>query len=823
MFKSYLTIALRNLLKNKVFSLVNILGLAIGISACFFIFLYVHFERSYDRFHQNAPNLYRVNISYSGSFSNLAPMATNHPSLGPAMKADFPEVISFARVVNATLFGGAIMISYKGPDDKSIAFNEKKVFFADSSFFSLFSLPLVAGNAKAVLAKKNAVILSTSTSKKYFGSKNPLGQTVYINKLIPLIVTGVFEDVPEYAHIKYDMLVSLHTLEGFVPLENWAWPEFYNYVLLAPGANPKKVEAKFPAFIQKYVGPIMKQYNFGTHFHLQSVTDIHLNSTYLKEPETIGSQRDINFLTIIGLLILIVAWINYVNLTTAKSMERAREVGMRKVSGASKAQLITQFILESFLINLLAVLAAAVIVICCFPFFSEFIGKNISEEFLSSGLLHQPRFWFTVFGLFLLGAFMVGAYPAFVLIRYQPVLVLKGKFTQSMRGIFIRKALVSLQFVLSILLIAGTMVVYKQLSFMQNQELGYNKDQMLIIKGPIGTDSTFGLKVTAFKKELQKLTAINGVTGTTDIPGKLIAGQNKVRRANNGKTYNYITNIMGADENFVSTYQIELAAGRNFSVTDSANFYVKSQDTRILINEKVVKALGYKTNEEAIGQNVLFDFINFEHKAEIIGVVKSYHQRSLKEGFDPILYTYPAGDNWPYITVHINSKDLTQSLAAVKATYKSFFYDSPFEYFFLNDFFNDQYQADQRFGKVFNLFTWLAILVACLGLLGLSSFMSQLRAKEIGIRKVLGASVSNIVILFSRDYVKLVCLASIIAMPVIYFAANEWLQNYAFHIKLNWTLFILPPVLLLFIALITISIQSMRTAMANPVASIRTE
>jgi putative ABC transport system permease protein len=823
MFRSYLIVALRNLLKNKVFSTVNILGLAIGTAACFFIFLYVHFELSYDMFHKNAADLYRVNISYSGSFSNLPPMASNHPAVGPAMKADFPEVVDFARAVNTSLFGGASTVSYTDQKSTVTTFNENKMFFVDPSFFTLFSLSFVAGNAASVLEDKNAIVLSQNTAKKYFANEDPLGKILYINKQMPFKVTGIFKDVPENSHIKFDMLISFDAIDENFGFNNWTWPEFYNYILLAPGTNPQKLEARFPEFIDKYLGSVMKQLNFGCEFHLQPITSIHLNSTYLKEPEATGSRRDIYFLTIIGVFILIVAWINYVNLTTAKSMERAKEVGLRKVAGAERAQLITQFISESLLINLLAVLVAALIIFSCFPFFSRFVGKNISQEFLASGLLSRAGFWLTVIAIFITGAVIVGAYPAFVLIRYKPALVLKGKFTQSAKGIFLRKTLVSIQFVLSILLIAGTIVVYKQLSFMQNRELGYDKDQILIVKAPITSDTTFGSKVNAFKNELLKHPSISGISGSSDIPGRLIVGKNTVRRASDDKTHNFITYIMQADEAYVNTYQIQLAAGRNFTKTDTTSIFRRRTDVKIIVNEEVVKALGYKSNEAALGQDLIFAYGNGEKMGEIIGIVKNYHQRSLKELYDPILYVYPSGDFWSFLSVHLNTKDLSRNLTSVQNAYKTIFNDSPFEYFFLNDFFNNQYQADQRFGKVFSLFTMLAIFVACLGLLGLSSFLSRLRTKEIGVRKVLGASVYSIMVLLGKDYLRLILLASVIASPIIYYATSRWLENYAFHIKLSWTMFVLPPLVLLLIALMAISIQSLKSALGNPVASIRTE
>ncbi|MCU7549004.1 ABC transporter permease [Chitinophagaceae bacterium LB-8] len=822
MFRNYLTIAVRNLLKNKVFSAVNILGLAIGMAACFFVFLYVNFESSYDRFHKNAANLYRVTISYSGSFSNLPPMASNHPAVGPAMKNNFPEVIDFTRAVNTSLFGG-VVVSYTNNKANPVTFNEDKILIVDDSFLRLFSFPLITGNHKTALSDGNTVVISQNTAAKYFGNENPIGKTLFINQQLPLKVTGIIKEVPENSHIKFNMLVSFKTLGENFGYDNWTWPEYYNYVLLKPGVDIRKLETKLPAFVNKYLGPTMAQLNFGCQLHLQKVTDIHLKSHLMKEAESNGSEKDIYFLSIIGVLILLVGWINYVNLSTAKSMERVKEVGLRKVIGASQAQLITQFISESFILNLMAIFIAALIVLCCFPFFSNFIGKNISQEFISSGLLQQPKFWAIVVALFITGAFLVGAYPAFVLVRYKPALVLKGKFSQSVKGIFLRKALVTLQFILSVLLIAGTIVVYKQLSFMRSQQLGYNKDQIVVVKAPVSSDSSFGSRIVALKNELLKNPSVTGVSGSSEIPGKLIIGRNSIRKASVDKTHNFITFIQETDENFLDTYEMNLIAGRKFLPTDTASFFAPTQYPKIMVNEEVVRALGFESNEAAIHQPVIFSYGNGENKGEIVGVVKNYHQRSLKEVYDPIIYLRPSGNNWNYISIRVETKNLSQNIASIEAVYKGIFTANVFEYFFLDDFFNMQYQGDQRFGKVFSLFTILAIFVACLGLLGLSSFVSRLRIKEIGIRKVLGASVYSILVLLSKDFVKLVLIASVIAIPIFYFVSNIWLQNYAFHIKLNWVMFVLPPLLLLFIALITSSIQSVSAALANPVASIHTE
>lgn len=821
MLKNYLKIAYRNLLKNKIFSLINIAGLAIGMAACFFIFLYVHFERSYDGWYKNSANLYRVPIKFSGSLANNSTEATNHPAVGPTMKKDFPEVVDYARLVPTSIFLGPTMMSYTNGNQMT-TFNEDRIYFTDPSFLTMFSLPFTEGDSHTALSDNKSIIISDKIAKKYFGNQDPLGKTLSINQQISLKVTGVFRDIPENAHFKFDVLLPLQTL-GINELNTtWTWPEFYTYVQLAPGTDPRKVEAKFPAFIQKYMGDKMKQLKYSADFQLQPVRDIHLRSNLEKEVEANGSEKEISFLTMIGIFILVIAWINYINLSTARSVERAKEVGIRKVAGAAKIQLVIQFMIESAIVNFLALLVAAGLVLILYPHFGAFIGKDIRNIGGDSSWFQQPGFWLGLMGLLIVGALLVGAYPAFVLSSFRPILVLKGRFFQSSRGIILRKTLVSFQFVLSILLIAGAITVYGQLSYMQNQALGYNKDQVLVLKAPAIFDSTLTTKMDVFKNRLLSNPSVLSLSTSSEIPGRTISERNSVRKINEDETHNFTPFYVDIDQDFIRTFQVQLAAGRGFLPEDKTNVS-DSETTRVLVNEEVVKGMGFKDNAAAINQPIEFRYGQSDRKGEIVGVIKNYHQRSLREGYDPILFFYPKFTNWSYISVRLKTADVNHSLASFERTYKDLFPGNAFEYFFLDDYFNRQYQADQRFGNIFSLFTGLAIFVACLGLLGLSSFVIKLRTKEIGVRKVLGASVASLLLLFSRDFIKLVALASLIALPIIYFAASQWLSNYAFHIGLSWWIFALPPLLLLLISLTTICLQSLKTALSSPTKNLRTE
>ncbi|MBE9461484.1 ABC transporter permease [Dyadobacter subterraneus] len=822
MFENYFKIARRNLWRSKGFSAINIFGLAIGIAACFFIFQYVNFESGYDKFNTNAENLYRVPISYSGSMANVPTTAANHPAVGPAMKADFPEVVDFVRVVNVSLFMNAFSISYAPPVGETKTFNESNIYMADASFFNVFTYPLIYGDKKTCLVNEGSIVISESEAKKYFGEQNPIGQTLKVNGRIPMKVSAVFADAPENSHIKFDMLVPFAVLGPKFGEDNWTWPEFYNYVLLAPGTDIKKLEAKFPAFIERYLGAKMKELNFRSAFHLQKVTDIHLTSNYLKEAEANGSEKEIYFLAVIGVFILFIAWINYINLSTAKSMERAKEVGLRKVVGAEKTQLVIQFLLESVIVNFLALVLAGFIILALTPSFNHFIGRNISLGFFSNGLGSNPLFWISVVGIFMAGALLVGAYPAFVLSSFLPVRVLKGAPVPTGKGISLRKVLVSFQFVLSIILIASTFVVFRQFNFMRNGSLGYKKDQVLIVKAPSIADSTIGNKYSYFKSEILNTASVVDASVTSDIPGNMIRYRNSVRKAAEDKQHNFTTYLMEIDENFIPTYNIQLVAGKNLEATDSSSLG-PNKYTKVMVNEEIVKALGFNSAEEAVNQDIRFVLGQDDVLCKISGVVKNFHQRSMKEKFDPILFYYPSYQGWKYISVNIKASEAAKSISDVETLYKKAFPGNPFEYFFLDEYFNRQYQADARLGNVFGLFAVLTIVVACMGLLGLSSFVIKLRTKEIGIRKVLGASVSGLLVLISKDFVKLVCIASVIAIPVIYLAASTWLDNYAFHIALGISIFIIPPLLLLVITLITICLQSLKAALTNPVKSLRSE
>ncbi|MCG8307084.1 MAG: ABC transporter permease [Cytophagales bacterium] len=818
MIRSYLKTSLRNILKTKVFTLINILGLAVGMASCLLLIQYVYFENTYDTFHENVESIYRVPISYSGGFTSIGISAANHPALGPAMKRDFPEVMDFARVVPAALFSKSLALSYTNDSGEKISHNEEHIYLADSSFFSIFSFPLVAGAPSSALHQPQSIVISESLAKKYFRDVDPIGKNLVLGKQFSLLVTGVFQDIPENSHIKFDCLISFSTL-GPQMDNNWKWPEYYTYVQLYPDADPKELESKFPEFIDKYLGEIHKEFDFQSHFSLQPLVDLHLRSNGTKEPRVTGDLKTLTFLKIIAFLILLIAWVNYVNLSSARSLERAKEVGYRKVAGASKFQLVIQFLVDSLLINSLALILAIALAIVCLPYFNELAGKKIGDTIVDLALLRDTRFWWGLFLITICGAVLAGLYPAWLLSSYRPTEVLKGRFSGSGSGIFLRKALVVFQIFASVCLIAGTLTVSKQLNFMRKKDLGYAKDQMLILKFPSIIDSTILVNANYFKNEIGRLTNVQAISNSSDIPGQLLGG-NTIRKKETNQDDHVVTFLTMVDYEYFSTYQMDLIAGRNFRSDDSTNI-LTSINNRLIVNEKLVEILGYANPEDAIGKSVLFHFGPKENEGTIIGVVNNHNQRSLKEDYEAILYLYPRFIPWNYYSIHLSSNQISGTIAEIEARYKRIFAGNPFDFFFLDEYFDQQYRSDQQFQKVFTIFSVLAIFVALLGLFGLSTLMLAQRSKEISIRKVLGARISSIVLLLSKEFIKLIIIGGIIAAPAIFFWSTKWLSNFAFRVALDWSIFVIPTMLLFLISLITIGYQTIKAAIQNPVDALR--
>ena len=777
----------------------------------------MQFERSYDSFHEQAENIYRVPIEYSQGFGAFPRTAANHPGLGPAMLTDFPEVAQYTRIFNPSNMGFNLALSYTNAAGKRIFTAEEQIFAADSTFFSVFSFPFISGNPTSALNEPNSIVLSTSLAKKYFGNEDPMGKllTLYGRTIK---VTGVYQDIPGNSHLKFDGLLSFKSLLNRIGDNNlWIWPEFYTYVVLKPNANPKAVEAKFPAFSEKYLAEIHKEHGFKTYFSLQPLLDIHLKSECANEPTPPGDDKIVYFLSLLALFILIIAWVNYINLSTSKSIERAKEVGMRKVVGAQKGQLIGQFLTEAILLNGMGILLGFCMAYLCLPAFTSIVGKNIGNDLINITLLGTPYFWLVFFSAAFLGGVIAGFYPSIVLSSFRPIQVLKGHFHKSNNTLVFRKALVGFQFVLSIILIAATLLVTQQLNFMNQKDLGYTKDQILIVKAPIIRDSISWMKSKTFNTALSKFPVIKHLAKSSDIPGKLLSMRMEGRKEGQEKTDNLSMYYQSIDDQYLKTFDIPLIAGRNLKETDSEN----GEERKVLVNEILAKQFGFENPEAAINQVITYKLGQSERKATIVGVVKNYHQRSLKEAYDPTFYFHNYG--WKYYALNINTDNWSEVITKIEGKHKEILPNTAFDYFFLDEFFDRQYRADQQFGAVCQMISGLAIFVACLGFFGLSTLMLVQRTKEIGIRKILGASPPGILILISKDFIQMLVLANIIAIPFIIYFGNQWLNNFAFNTGLNWPIFVLPILSLLLIVFMIIGIQLYRTTTINPIHALRNE
>jgi putative ABC transport system permease protein len=833
MFKNYWKAAYRSLIKRKWISFINIAGLAIGMTASFFVFQYVYVHSSYDNFHKNSSRLYRVGVRYAGEGVDPG-SAANHPSVGPTMKAEFGEVEEYARLFPFSVFLGTLssmglldakantMVSYDDGHGTPAAFYEDKIYLADASFLQMFSFPLTAGNAGSALTDPANTVISVSMAKKYFGNNDPLNKTILINGQWPLKVTGVFQDVPPNSHIHFDMLISAASLGNKFGNDIWTWPEVYTYILLKPGASTERLAAKLPDMMNRHMGDLMKTFNITCSVFLTPVPDIHLHPKFEYESEPQGSQTAVNLLAIIGGFILLIAWINYVNLSTAKSLDKSKEVGLRKIIGASRFQLISQFLTESLLLNVVALTVSALFIVVFVLFFPGMLQGFGFQGMLSAPLWKIPAFWLIVSTVFTLGILLTGAYPAHVLSGIQPVWAIKGKLAGNVQNISVRELLVTFQFVLSILLIAGTITVFRQLKYMQQTQPGYDRDQVLVIKAPSAGSNASALDMTRFTQEAMKKAGYRRMAFSSDIPGKALNAFNTIWPASKEETAAISTFMNEADENFIPLYDIKMAAGRNFTSHDSIAI-VQATDARIIINETLARQLGYVKNADALQQRILFRPYGWVAKAEIVGVVRDYHQRSMKEAYDPMVYYYPNWNRWKYLSVKAGAGELERELPLLEQLYKSNFPGNSFEYFFLDDYFQAQYASDRQFAKVFSVFTLVAMIIACMGLLGLSSLMIHVRIREIGIRKVLGASIPGLLMLFSTEFIKLVAWASAISIPIIYFAANKWLKNYAFRVDVNLIILLMPSVMLAIISLLTTTIHSWKAALMNPVKTLKTE
>lgn len=806
MIKNYLTTAFRNFVQHKTFTLLNILGLAIGIASSLLILQYVKYERSFDTMHTKAEDIYRIQYNNWSNGSINFECAAAVPAVGPEMKNNFPEIKQFTR-----LYPVSGVITYDDPVRGPISFREQDMQITDTAVFEIFDFKLLKGDPVSSLRGPNKVVISQHASEKYFGDEDPIGKRIDWDGERQFEVTGLMADIPDNSHIKFDFFFSYQTLNDNTDNASetsWGWYDFNTYVLLEKGTDPIALQSKWDDHLAEVRRESWDKYNYKQAFILQPLLDIHLQSNLLQEsqPEEQGDSDAVYFLTIIAFFILVIAWVNYINLSTAKSFERANEVGIRKVMGAHKGQLRNQFLAESFLINFIAVLIGIALVIIFWPTFSSLTGRNIPLT-----LINDISFWLIAGGLFVGGSLLSGFYPAWVLSSFQPVVVLKGKVNGTSRGSLMRKGLVVFQFFASVALISGTIIVYEQLQFMRNKDLGINIHQTLVLEGPGITDSLYDLNLESFKTEALRISGIESMTAGTNVPGNEIFWTNGIRRISGGPEASTQTYIVGIDSDYIPSFQLEIIEGRNFENESLAD------REGVLINRVLASTIGYLNPEEAVGEMVRLG----GDTMKILGVLEDYHQMSLKNKTAPMTFRMiPASRFYAF---KIQSGNYSNVVEALKEPWDTFFPGNPYDYFFLDDFFNRQYKSDYQFSQVFGLFSILAIFVACMGLFGLASFMTSMRTKEVGIRKALGSTVQSVALLLSYGFIQLVIIGSIFAVPFAWYVMNNWLDSFPYRITINPLIFLIASALVILIAFISVGYQTIKSALANPATTLRYE
>ena len=804
MLRNYFKTAWRNIRGSKVYSAINILGLAIGISTCFIIMLFVQDEMSYDRFHLKVDRIVRVSFkaSINGGKINESNIM---PPVAQALKNDYPEVEEATRLRRY----GTQKISYGGK-----SFKQGGIAFVDNNFFSVFTLPFLKGDIKNALVQPNTLVLTKETAVKYFGNDDPIGKTLLFGDTKDLFtITGVIDNIPANSHFHFDMFGSLSGISN-AKSQSWMESNYFTYLVLRQGDDYKKLEAKLPGMIEKYMGPqILQQMGMSLSqfrtkgnelgFALQPLTDIHLHSESSSELEPGGDLRYIYIFSAIAVFMLLIACINFINLSTASASKRAKEVGIRKVIGSGKGELVKQFLLESILVTFIALCISSILIQLALPIFNELSGKNLQLGFSIKPIV-------TLVSLGLLTGLLAGIYPAFFLSSFKPIAVLKGKLSTSTKTLGLRSSLVVFQFFISVSLMVVTVVVYQQMKFIQSKQLGYDKEQLLVLPN----SWALGNNEKIFKDQLLKDPRVVNATISAYKPAGESYNNNALAYPEGKDNQVMKTLEYKVDEQYIPTMGMQMAAGRNFSTTYT------SDSTAMLINETAAKAFGWGDN--AIGKKITRQNSdkgkNFTYT--VVGIVKDFHFRSLHEAITPLLMVLNPECG---LIIRIKTKDTPGLLSSMKQQWADFHAEEAFSYAFMDDLYNKAYSAEQKTGRILNIFSLLTILVACMGLFGLATYTAEQRSKEIGIRKVLGASVIQVTHMLSKEFIKLVLIACVISFPLSWWAVHTWLQNFAYRTDISWWIFLLAGAAAILIALFTVSFQAIKAAMANPVKSLRTE
>ena len=805
MIKHYFIIAYRNITRHLKYSILNIGGLAIGLASYIFIAIYINDETSYDKFNENADRIYRVNRLYNSNNVNEDAATCSFP-LAPALEFDYPDIVeSTCRFFDFQL--SKVFFEYREDTSNIVKFNERNFFLVDSTVFNIFTFPFVKGDPATALNSPNTIVLTSSTAKRYFGKEDPIGKILVAEEGLNFEVTGVIEDVPSQSHFKFDMLGSMSTfrqLSGGELPRTWVWNPCWTYVLLHENSSPDILEEKLPDFYLNHYSDLSDQ---DVTLYLQKLLDIHLKSHHDYEMHPNGNILYIYILSAIAFIVLVLACINFMNLTTANSASRSMEIGIKKVFGGSRRKLTAQFLGETIIQSLIALAIAGIIIESFLPLFNHFTGKSINQ-----GLLLQPVGVLLAIFVAIFTGFIAGGYPAVFLSSFKPVAVLQGKLSKGTKSGLARKILVITQFSISIALIIGTLVVFSQLKFIRNADLGFKKDQIILIP----TVRQIVINYDIFKENLLKYPEVEYVTGMEDIIG---VNHNTreviIEGLSNNQTYWYPMFMVRHD--FIETFNIEVVEGRSFSEKISSD-----NVHAIMINEKMVKNLGW-TNEEAIGKSIISD-----GKEKVIGVFKDFHILSLHKPINNFILDLlenpdAAAGLTRYIAIRINTNKYKKTLASIKNEWNRFAPTRPFEYSFLDTELDNLYKNEAKFGKFSVILTILALFIASLGLIGLVSFLAAQRTKEIGVRRVFGAKIPDVVKLLSNEFIRLILVANLIAWPFAYFVTNSWLQNFSQKTAVNWTPYLFAGLITLLLTLIITTSKAISASSRNPADTIRQE
>ncbi|MFI5153997.1 MAG: ABC transporter permease [Chitinophagales bacterium] len=794
MLKNYLLLAVKNFRKQKLFSLINLLGLTVGITCCLMIFIFILNEYSYDRFHKNANNIYRIMRvgNFDGVRRNVAWVS---PPYSTALLNDYPDAVQ--KVIRVQPDND--LITYK-----NASFNEKNIYLADSNFFDFFSFRLLRGDPKTVLNDPLSIVMTVSAAKKYFGNEDPIGKVVDFNKEMKLKVSGIAEDVPVNSHLQFDMVIPNGHWHSAPWFSQWPNNGLFVYVQLHPGVKPEQLTRLFPAFMDKYLGKFYKENGFKMDLTMDQLKNIYFEGETPFDKVKHGSKKMVYIFMSIALLILVIACINFMNLVTARANDRSKEVGLRKVMGAVRRQLALQFLFESVLLATVAAVLGLLLLQLIMPAYTSFLGYRL------------PSFWSNLWvyiflaGIILVVGLFAGSYPAILLSSFSPIESLKGKLKVGKHGAFFRMVLVVFQFGISVLLIVSVTIVMNQMHYVHTTDLGFTKDQCMIVR--LDNNAIWNKKVE-FKNQLQADPAVNNVSLMTGEPGGFHDGYGFEVEGKPGEKLMFNTEF--ADFEYAKTLGLKIIAGRDFSPQ-----FISDSTKAVIINRTAAKALGY-TPEQSIGKSIR-NIATDSLPRTIVGVVEDYHFTSLKQNIGPLVISTKKDDR-RLALIRLNATHMKETIERFRKIYSSVAPDYPFEYEFLDEKFGQLYKSEINQETLLSVFSGIAICIACLGLFGLASYTAVKRTKEIGVRKVLGSSVENIVFLLSRDLLKPVLLGTLIAVPAGWLIMQKWLQGFAYRVDMHWWLFLIATMIAVLIALFTVSIQAIKAAVANPVKSLRTE